>query len=456
MAEFQRLSGMDTALLLVERPPVNMNIGALLVFEHLDATPEEVTEHVASRLHRLPRFRKRLMQLPYGLGRPVWVDDEHFDIHFHVRHIGLGGTRDEAALLDLFGRLQGMPLDRSRPLWELWIVDLPDGRHAAIQKVHHAMVDGVSDVDVLVALLDLGRDWATEPASAWQPAAPPSRAALLTDSAVESGRRTVTALGAGISSALRHPAAAIERVTQTARAAAATFGAVARPVPETSIGAQIGSRRRFAVVRLDLETLKDTKSRHGTTVNDVALAATAYGLGRLLAHRGEGDADLRLETVVPMSVRPDAAAGTLGNRFAPLRIELPVGTADPAEILADVHAQMEAIKSSKALPGGDVLLDATELLPTTLISLGVRALIDRQHVMTLMVTNVPGPQFPLFFRGSELLEIFPCVPILQNTTLGVAIASYNGKVVFGITGDWDSTTDIDVLTEGIAKALTDL
>lgn len=459
MAGYQRLSAMDTALLLVERPPVNMNIGALLIFEHLDATPQEVVDHVASRMHRLPRFRRKLMEVPFGLGRPVWVDDENFDINFHVRHVGLGGAGDEAALLDLFGRLQSIPLDRSRPLWEIWLVDLPDGRHAAIQKVHHAMADGVSDVEILVALLDLSRDWTTETAPEWKPVPPPSSATLLTESTTEAIRRPLSALRGGIASVARDPRQFADNTAKALRAATATVGAVAKPTPKTSLDGPIGSRRRFQILRLELDSVKEAKARHGTTVNDVAVAMVTCGLGALLEQRGElpkFPGGLRLEAVVPMSTRPEAAAGTMGNRFAPLRVELPVCETDPVAVLADIHAQTTAIKHSKALPGGDALLEATEFLPTPLISLGARTVIDHQHLMSLMITNVPGPQFPLYFRGAELLEIFPYVSILQHTSIGVAVASYNGQLAFGIAGDWDSTPDLDVMTEGMAKAFATL
>jgi len=455
MGDTQWLSGMDVALLHAERPPVNMNIGGLLIFDHIDATPEQAMRHIESRLHRLPRFRQRVMEPPLGMGRPAWVDDEHFDISYHVRNVGLGGTRDEAALFELFGRLMSIPLDRSRPLWEIWIVDLPDGRYGVIQKAHHAMIDGVSDAEILVALLDLSPDYTPEEPREWEPAAPPSQAEHLFRAA-QRGVGNLVAAGRGAAEAARDPRPLAGRAAGAVRALTASMGAVGRPAPATSLSGEIGTRRRFEVVRASLEDVKDAKNRHGTTVNDVALAAVACGLGQLLRDRGESTDGLRLESVVPVSIRPAEAYGDMGNRFTPLLVELPVGEEDPVRCLVDVHEQMQRLKASKALAGSDSLLDLTEYVPSAVIALGVRSIIANQRVMNLMVTNVPGPQFPLYFMGSELLEIFPFVSLLQHTTIGVAIASYNGQIAFGLSGDWDSTPDMSVLAEGIAKAIAAL
>lgn len=458
MAERRWLSGMDTAFIEVDRAPVNMNIGALLVFEASDVPFEDLAAHIERRLSRIPRFRQRLAVPPLGLGRPAWVDDEHFDLLFHVRNIGLGGTRDEAALLELFGRLVSIPLDRSRPLWELWIVDLDDGRTAAIQKIHHAMVDGVSDADMLIALLDLTPERpgdAADPIPQWEPEPTPSDLTLLREAASERLRHLASAVG-GLAGRARRPAETAKDSAGVAKALTATVGAVAAPNPKTSLTGTIGTRRRVEVVRADLDDVKEKKNRHGVTVNDVVLAAVSCGLGHLLRSRGEDLDDVVLRATVPMSVRASGAQGDLGNQFTPLLVRLPVGETDPLACLTDLHAQMEHLKGSAAVASTGSLFDVFELMPSSLITVGVRAFITHQHVMDLMITNIPGPPFPLYFMGAELLEIYPYVPLLQNTTVGIAIVSYNGKLNFGLSGDWDSTPDLPVLAEGITKALADI
>lgn len=458
MAQRRWLSGMDTALVHVERPPVSMNIGALLIFAATDTTFDELLAHIERRLDRIPRFRQRLALAPFGLGRPSWVDDENFDLGFHVRNVGLGGSRDEEALLELFGRLVSIPLDRSRPLWELWVIDLDDGRKAVIQKVHHAMVDGVSDADMLLALLDLTpappAD-AGQPPAEWEPEAAPSDLALARSAIGQGIGRLAGAAGRALDR-LRRPARTAKETAHVAQAFTAAAGAVATPAPATSLTSPIGSRRRFEVVRASLDEVKDKKNRHGMTVNDVVLAAVTNGLRDLLLSRGEDLDGAHLRATVPMSVRPAGAGGDLGNQFAPLLVKLPVGEEDPVGRLADLHAQMERMKGSEAVASTDSVFEVFDLVPTSVISVAVRALIGHQRVMDLMITNIPGPPIPLYFMGAELLEIFPYVPLVQHTTVGVAIVSYNGHLNFGLSGDWDTTADLGILADGITKGLGEL
>ena len=452
MAAFERLTALDASFVYAERPPVQVHVGSLLVFEDSGLRGEELASHVESRLHRIPRFRQRLMDVPMGLGLPVWVDDEHFDISFHVRSIGLARPGGERELLELMGRLQSVPLDRTRPLWELWCVDLPGARQALIQKTHHAMVDGISGVDVLSAIVDLTPETPEEAVPEWRPEPAPTPAQL---AAATVGERLTdpARLGRSAWRLLSDPRRALQRGRTLAGALPTVAGTATHLAPQTSLNADVGSRRRFDVVRASLDDVKAAKNRHGVTVNDVVLAAVGGGLGDLLRSRGELTPDLALRVLVPVSMRPDDQRFALGNQVGALVADLPVGEADPLRRLRRIHEQMAMLKGSHEADIFDVFLHASDHAPRTLVALAARAAVHGRHFVNAVITNVPGPPLPLYLRGAQMLEAFPYVPLSEDTTVGVAIASYNGALNMGLTGDWDTTADLDVLASGIEKAL---
>jgi diacylglycerol O-acyltransferase len=456
-ATYERLSVLDASFLYMETPVDHMHVGSLSTFEDTGLTEDDFNAHIESRLRYVPRFRKKLKWIPLGVDRPVWVDDPHFDIRFHIRHTGLPKPAGEREALRLMSRVMSMPLDRRRPLWEMWLFDLPGGKKALIQKTHHCLIDGISGVDIGTVMLDLSRDAPqTRELDAFVPEPEPTKQQLLRDALLGQLRQPAS---------LVRSAAAFVRGTER-RDLVKRSGDVARGVfslgkssfdfaPKTSLSARIGPHRRFDVVRADLGAVKQIKNRFGCTVNDVVLAMVAGGIGKLLRHRGEPTEGLVLKAMIPVSVRDQSQRMTYGNQVSMMAAELPVGERDPKKRLEFVHRNMAGLKESKQAVGADFWVKLGEYAPPTVLSLAGRAT-ALQRMVNLVVTNVPGPQFPLYLCGGQLLEAFPCVPIMGTVSLGVAILSYNGQLNFGLTGDWDILPDLHVLAEGITQSLDEL
>jgi diacylglycerol O-acyltransferase / wax synthase len=458
----ERLSALDASFLHLETLETPMHHGALAVFEGEPFFGPEgrfrlarVRDHVAARLERIPRFRQRVQTVPLGAGQPIWVDDDRFDISYHVRLTALPAPGERTQLLTLFERLQAQLLDRSRPLWELWFVEGLDGGNVAlVQKTHHALVDGVSGVDVATVLLDVHRDAAgpVRPAP-WQPEPAPRPARLLLDTV----REQVDQLGElarGAQQAAEDPKPRAERVARLARAVAtlADHGLVA---PRTSLNRVVGRGRRFGSVRLPLDEVKAVRAVEGGTVNDVILAGLAGGLGRLLESRGELTPELTLKAFCPVSVRDDDDHLRLGNRLSAMFVPLAVAERDPRRRLAQVRAVTEDLKAREQAVGAAALFHVTEYLAPTLLGLGAR-LAEHQPFCNLVCTNVPGPQVPLYAMGARMLEAYPMVPLAKNLNLGVAILSYCGHLHIGLLADRDLWPDLEVLEAGLEEAFAEL
>ncbi|GIU86311.1 MAG: diacylglycerol O-acyltransferase [Acidimicrobiia bacterium] len=454
MRRYDRLSALDASFLHMERLECPMHVGALSVFEGAPLFDErgrfridEVRELVLSRLSRLPRFRRRLMRVPYDQGRPIWVDDDRFDVAYHVRHTALPRPGSWDQLVALTTRVQEQLLDRERPLWELWFVEgLEDGNVALVQKTHHALVDGISGVDVATLLLDLSPRHERPVAEPWEPEPAPSPSQLLLDTLVE--RVTEPAeIVRSVRRMLRVPRRALAQAGELLQ----SFGTMlSRDViaPVTSLNGRTGRHRRLATVRVPLADVKEIRARLGGTVNDVVLSGVAGGLHRLLVHRREPTDGLKLRVMVPVSVRTDDERGALGNKVSAMFVSLPVGPLPPAERLASVTAQTRHLKERHQAVGADFLINMTGFAAPTLVSLAAR-LVHRQRLLNLVVTNVPGPQFPLYLMGARLLEAFPIVPLTRNLTVVVGILSYDGTLHFGLWGDRDAAPDLEVLAGGI-------
>lgn len=461
MAGYERLSALDTSFLHAERLEYPMHVGSLLVFEGAPFFDEggrfrigEIRDLVLSRLHLIPKFRKRLMTTPLAQGRPVWVDDEQFDIRYHVRLTALPkpGSRDQ--LVALAERVQEHLLDRERPLWELWFVEgLEGGNVAVIQKTHHSMIDGISGVDVATALLDISPDYQAPEVPEWEPESAPSPSELLLTSVYE--RVTVPAeLARSVRSGLRGPRAALDRAGRLARGVASFVdrNAIA---PRTSLNTRAGRHRRFATVRVPIDELKRVRGVYGGTLNDVMLTGVADGLGRLLRSRGEEVDELHLRVVVPVSVRDESDHNTLGNKVSAMLVNLPLGITDHEERLAAIHRETKRLKETEQAEGADFVIGLTEQVAPNLIALAAKA-VHRQRLVNMICTNVPGPQFPLYMMGAKLLEGYPFVPLTRNLTLVVGIISYNGYVHFGLFADRDACTDLEVLAAGITDAFVEM
>ena len=415
---------------------------------------DDVRDLVLSRLPLMPRFRRRLMFVPYEQGRPVWVDDDRFDITYHVRHTALPRPGTWEQLVALTTRVQEGLLDRERPLWEIWLVEgLQGGNVGLLQKTHHALIDGVSGVDVATLLLDMHPQYSATDVPEWTAEPAPSASQLLLDTLRE--RVTQPAeMVRSVRSMLRGPRRALERAQELVQSISTmvTRDAIA---PRTSINARTGRHRRLAVVRVPLADVKEIRRGLGGTVNDVVLAGVSGGLRRLFVHRADDTEDLQLRVLCPVSVRSADQRGSLGNKVSAMFVNLPVDNRPAIERLHAISAQTADLKERRQAVGAEMLLGMTEYVAPTLMGLAARV-VHRQPFFNLIVTNVPGPQQPLYLMGARLLEAFPIVPLTQNLTVVVGILSYDGTLHFGLWGDRDACADIEVFAGGIGDAFTEL
>jgi diacylglycerol O-acyltransferase / wax synthase len=455
VAHGDRLSGLDASFLHLEDGPAHMHVASTTVFEGPAPAYEELRDQIGSRLHLVPRFRQKLRFVPFGLGRPVWIDDPNLNLDYHVRHTALPPPGSEDQLRTLAARIFSQRLDRSKPVWEIWLVDgLEGGRFALVGKTHHCLVDGVSGVDITTVLFDLDREPQPAPeADAWLPQPEPSDAQVLAEALIQ--RATSPAeISRGVRALLRAPRQATGAVVEGLEAA----GAIARTglsAPPSPFNVEIGPYRRFAFVRTELSELKRIKDLAGGTVNDVVLAAVSGALGRYLRARGHSTKDLALRAMVPISVRTDEEHGALGNRVSAMMAPLPVWCEDPVERLHTVTATMGDLKSSKQAVGASLMTEVSDFAPPTIAAQAAR-LQSRQRFFNLVVTNVPGPQFPLYLLGRELQEVFPMVPLAKNQGVCFALMSYNGRVNFGLTSDYDAMPDLDHLAADLDASIAEL
>jgi WS/DGAT/MGAT family acyltransferase len=451
----QRLSPQDASFLHLEDAVSHMHIGSVAIFEGPPPDYEAVERMFGAHLASVPRYRQRVHFVPLALGRPVWVDDPHFNLTYHLRRTALPSPGGDAELRRLVGRVMSQQLDRARPLWEAWIVEgLSEGRWGLISKVHHCMVDGVAGTDLLAVILDCERDPELPPPEDWHPERQPSGAELAVNAL---GRRAVSPY-----EQLRVLRSTVRSPGRLAATAAATVGGlwtmtgVVPPPPASSLNGPIGPHRRWAWARSRLADVKRVRSAFGGTVNDVVLTAIAGGFRTLLAAREEStQRDVR--TLVPVSVRASQERGEYNNRVSAIFAKLPVGIEHPVERLAAVRWQMQRHKDSGEAVAGDVLVGLSGFAPAMLLALGLRAATRMpQRSVNTVTTNVPGPQRPLYAAGRRMLESLPYVPIAGHVRIGVAIFSYDGALTFGITGDYDRAADIDLLGRGIEQSIREL
>ena len=451
-----RLSGVDASFLLQEGASTHMHIGAVATFEGPPPTYAEFLEHIGSRLASVPRYRQKIVEPPLRTGRPVWVDDPSFNLRYHVRHTALPRPGGEEQLTALTSRIFSQRLDRTKPLWELWLVEgYERDRFALVNKIHHCLVDGVAGVDLMSILFDL--EPVPRPADSddrWQPAPEPSSAELLA-AGVQGFLDAGWEIAGGLIGAALHPQRTLERVRETAEGVGEMLWAAINPPPPTPLTEDIGSHRRFAAVRVRLEDFKAIKDAFGGTVNDVVLTVTTGALSRFLTQRGVNTEGVSLRALVPVSVRTGAQQGALGNQLTQILCPLPVYIADPVARLHYIRETMAQLKEAKQPVGASALVALEDFSPPTLLAQASR-LHFSSRMYTLLVTNVPGPQIPLYVLGREMQEVIP-VPFLGGRrALAVAIMSYNGGVRFGLLGDYDSLPDLDVLAEALSESLAEL
>ncbi|HEX4280901.1 MAG TPA: wax ester/triacylglycerol synthase family O-acyltransferase [Solirubrobacteraceae bacterium] len=453
-----RLSSIDASFLHQEGPSSHMHIGGVLIFQGPPPDFADFLNHIRSRLHLVPRYRQKLATPPLETGRQLWVDDPDFNIEYHVRHTALPAPGTEEQLFLLAARIASQQLDRDKPLWENWLVEGLEGdRFALISKTHHALVDGVSGVDLATVLLDLEP---TPPKQSpaelepWKPHRQPSSAEL-----VAAGVRGMVGVATGLVSravsAATHPATSFAGVRDAVEGVGEIAWAGLNPAPVTPLNVEIGPYRRYAVVRHQLADYKAVKNAFGGTVNDVVLTVVSGALARWLESRGVRTEGLEMRALVPVSVRTDAHRGTLGNQLAAMRGPLPVYIHDPVSRLAFVRRAMDGLKESKQAVGAATLAAVNDLAPPTILAEASR-LNFSTRLFNLLVTNIPGPQIPLYLLGRRLEDLFPLAFLPKNHALAVAIMSYNGGLDYGLLGDYDALPDIDVIADGIDASLAEL
>ena len=443
-----RMSPLDASFLHIEDDKNHMHIGSVAVFEGPAPDCAEIMRMVESKLPLVPRYRQKVRFVPLELGRPLWVDDPHFNLGYHVRATALPHPGGVQELRNLVGRVMSQQLDRAKPLWEMWVVEgLDDGHWALLSKTHHAMVDGVSGTDLLSVILDREPSPARESAPEFEPGKEPGRVRLAADALRERVANPYEQY--------RTVRAATRQIRDVGRGLR-SFASLIRQTPVSSLNGPIGPHRTWAWARSSLGDVKTIRGALGGTVNDVVLAAITGGFRELLQYRDES-VDRVVRTLVPVSVRAEAERGTYNNKVSAMFASLPVGIEDPAARLEAIKEQMTGLKESKQAVAGEVLTSLTGFAPPELLALGTRvfARFPQRNVNTV-TTNVPGPQYPLYAAGRRMLEAFPYVPLAGSVRVGVAIFSYNGLLNFGVTGDLDTAPDVDVLAAGIEAGMADL
>ncbi|MGZ8579931.1 MAG: WS/DGAT/MGAT family O-acyltransferase [Actinomycetota bacterium] len=451
----ERLTSLDASFLYLETPAVHMHVAGVSVFDPRDdgsLSYDDVQRVVKARLHMAPRLRQRVMRVPFGLARPLWVDDDRFDLDFHLRRAAIPAPGGRVQLERAVGRVLSRPLDPAKPLWELYVFEgLAERRTAVLLKMHHALADGISGMTIASALFDLAPDAeiGTPPPTPWIADAPPTREDLLHDAAQDLVLHPLEAIGHAVGA----PARTLAIVAETLSGVRDVVDMGAPPAGP--FDTEIGPARRFAMAEASFARIHEIKRRFGGTVNDVVLTAVAGGLHDLLEHRGEDTRGRTLRVMVPVSVRSKAEQGEVGNRVAPAFVDVPVGQLRARRRLQRVRRATAQLKESSMAVGADSIIGLGAYAPPALHAMAAR-LASRGRWFNLVVSNVPAPQVPLYLAGAPLVANYPAMPLGERSGLSVACTSLAGTMAFGLTADWDSLPDVEVLARGIETAIDEL
>ena len=452
------LSPLDTSFLDLEDsdPHASLAIASLCVIDGPAPGQAEFADAIRERLPLVPKYRQRVVRVPFNLGHPVWVDEPHVDLDYHLRRTALPEPGDEATLCRLVARVMSQRLDRDRPLWEYWLVEgLPHGQWALLSKVHHCVVDGVSGNELYRLMLDTTPERRPPVADTWQPCREPGTLALLADAVgqmvsggVDQARMLVDAL--------HTPARLARRIGDTAQGLATLAGALIPTVPSSLIG-PIGRSRRYAVVRAPLARLRDPAKALDATINDVVLAVLAGAVRAVMLARGEDPAPNAVRTLVPVNVRSEHETGIIDNRVSMMLPMLPVDQVDPVERVRIVHERVAALRASHEIEATASMTELARYEPFAPIAAGIRAALRLpQHIVAATITNVPGPRQQLYALGRPIREILPYVPIGNRMRLGVSVLTYGGQASFGITADFDTFPEVEFFAEAITAELAAL
>lgn len=456
----ERLTAFDTSFLANEKGNGHMAIGALLMFDGPPPDHEDFLTHIRSRVHMLPRLRQRLAYPPLRLGTPFWIDHPEFDVHQHVRRVRLPEPGAERQFQELVGELLAPALDRSKPLWELILVEgFADERFAIVYKTHHAMADGISAVDIGMLLFDVEpRSEPDRTEAEWRPGKTPSHATLL----VRAGyglAATLARCARWLGRALRNPRRAAKRAGDGMVGLWEVAWNLIKAAPKVPLNQEVTAERSFCWTTFDLADLKRIKNALGGTVNDVSLAVASGALRRWLQEHHVAVDGLELKALVPVSIRMENEHGELGNKLTVMRGPLPVGIGDPAARLHFVSEAMDGLKDSKQPLGAEAIWGLNDwfrdFAPPILLS-PTAAINFSPRLFNLLVTNFPGPQVPFYVLGRELTAIHPVGFLARKHALAIAILSYNGQVSFGVLSDPGSLPDAERLRDHLATSLEEL
>jgi WS/DGAT/MGAT family acyltransferase len=458
---FERLSALDNSFLAIEDGVSHMHIGAVAIFECGPfATPEggvdveRIRRMIANDVHRVPRYRQRLLRTPL-LGQPVWVDDEHFNLAYHVRHTHLPKPGDDRQLKRLAARVMSQELDRGKPLWEMWVVEgLPDDRFAIVTKVHHCMIDGVGSVQLTGAMMRPtpevdGRFDQAPPR--WMPRPAPAPAELLVSELWHRTLASAQAVAAGARELLA-PRSAVRAACDVLAGIGESLGTGMSSASATPLNVDIGPHRRFDWIAADLAALKAVGTRMGGTVNDVVLAVLAGALGAFFHRRGVDPKGLEFRVMVPVNVRDAATRADVGNRIAMLVVPLPIGERSPVRRLERTIEETRKVKRSRQAAGVQWIEAISDVIVPDLMAQFAR-LTALARPFNLVTTNVPGPPVPVYAAGARMLACYPLVPLYRNQALGVALLSYDGRLHWGFNADWDALPDLHDLVALVEREL---
>jgi WS/DGAT/MGAT family acyltransferase len=460
-----RLSALDASFLYLEQPTTPMHVGAVAVFRRPrnGFDYDRLLRVIEQRIGQVPRYRQRVRHVPGGLARPVWVDDEHFDLSYHVRRSALPKPGTERALGDLIARLMSRPLDHARPLWEMYLVEgLSNNRIVMLTKTHQALVDGIRAIDIAQLVLDVSPTPREAIGPAWTPRPEPGLARLMRDAMFEAWRRPGTVVETARST-LGDAAATAHKIVDVVGQVVTVLRTATSRAPGSPLNVSVSSQRRFAMARTALEDYRTIRAKHGCAVNDVVLAVVSGAMRNWLLSRGEPvDASSTVRAMVPLSVRaePDdhgALDANLGNRVSSFLVDLPVGEPNAVVRLHQISHQMRAHADSGRSVGAETLVRLGGFAPPTLHALGARAASGfSKRIFNLVVTNVPGPQVPLYAAGATMMEMFPVVPLAKGQALSIGLTSYNGGVYYGFNADRDAMGDVEMLAGLISESLEEL
>lgn len=449
----ERLSALDASFLYLERPNVHMHVAGLGVLDPATraAGPlsfDDLARLVAQRIHLVPRFRQKVLIPPLGAGRPIWVDDDAFDPTFHLRRAAIPGPGGRRELAEFVQRVQSRPLDRTKPLWEIYLIEgLEDGYQAVLSKSHHAMIDGISGMDIASVMFDFTPETQRiHPPGPWEPEPHPSPVELWAGALADQLAHPVRSVAEGTRWLLRAPGDVAERLRGLAGGVASLVSL--GQAPPGPFNVPIGPNRRFSMAEVPVSDAKAIKNAVGGTVNDVILASVAGALRRLLRRRGDPIRGLSLRALMPVSIRDESQRMALGNLVSVFLVDLPVGEHDPVRRLRAISRATTTLKSSHQAVAATALINSASWAPPTLHGLAAR-LLARQRLVNLVVSNVPGPQVPLYLDGARLLVAYPVLPLGPTTALSAAVTSLSGTLGFGFTGDWDALPDIDDLARDL-------